>query len=54
LPKDRKARKHMEFRWVALITLWTLLAGPVFDSRLLPRNGQEARSNPTAKASPRN
>lgn len=21
----------MEFRWIALITLWTLLAGPMFD-----------------------
>lgn len=21
----------MEFRWVALIALWTLLAGPLFD-----------------------
>jgi hypothetical protein len=21
----------VEFRWVALITLWTLLVGPVFD-----------------------
>lgn len=21
----------MEFRWIALISLWTLLAGPIFD-----------------------
>jgi hypothetical protein len=29
----------VEFRWVALITLWTMLIGPVFDQppRALPR-----------------
>jgi hypothetical protein len=35
----------MEFRWIAILTLWTLLAGPMFDS---PSNGSkshQARSN---------
>ncbi len=32
----------MEFRWIAILTLWTLLAGPMFDS---PTNGSKARSN---------
>ena len=35
----------MEFRWIALITLWTLLAGPMFDSPLNVAKSQSARSN---------
>jgi len=26
----------MDFRWVALIALWTLLAGPIFAGRPAP------------------
>jgi hypothetical protein len=29
----------MEFRWVALIALWTLLSGPVFDTPSGPAPG---------------
>jgi hypothetical protein len=39
----------MEFRWIAIITLWTLLAGPMFDSPLGTSGSSEVRSNP-AKA----
>ncbi|MBI3408848.1 MAG: hypothetical protein HY040_10865 [Planctomycetes bacterium] len=35
----------MEFRWIAIITLWTLLAGPVFDSPVGMQASQQARSN---------
>ncbi len=38
----------MEFRWIALITLWTLLAGPMFDSPLA--KSHPARSGHTAQA----
>lgn len=36
-------RKHgmMEFRWVVLLTLWTLLIGPIVDF---------TRTSPTAQA----
>ena len=27
----------MEFRWVALIALWTLLSGPIFHTNIGPR-----------------
>jgi len=39
----------MEFRWVAIITLWTLLAGPIFDSPLTPTKSHSPRSNVAAK-----
>ncbi|HWY88314.1 MAG TPA: hypothetical protein VNX28_16500 [Gemmataceae bacterium] len=39
----------MEFRWVALITLWTLLAGPVFDSPLNAYKSQQASSHQAAR-----
>lgn len=32
----------MEFRWIALITLWTLLAGPMFDTPLGVPKGQQS------------
>jgi hypothetical protein len=36
----------MEFRWLSLIALWTLLAGPVFGppARSTPRPGERARA----------
>ena len=45
----------MEFRWVALIALWTLLSGPVFDmphKRPYPsaENSMAARGQPAAPA----
>ena len=40
----------MEFRWIAIIALWTLLAGPMFDSPLGPKS-PEARSHAAAKVS---
>ena len=43
----------MEFRWIAIITLWTLLAGPMFDSSVNASRSQQTRSNQTAKTSPR-
>ena len=39
----------MEFRWIAVITLWTLLVGPMFDSPLNASRSQQARSNQTAR-----
>jgi hypothetical protein len=39
----------MEFRWIALITLWTLLAGPIFDSPLNSSKSHQASSHQTAK-----
>ena len=39
----------MEFRWIAILTLWTLLAGPMFDSPLNASKSQQARSNQAAK-----
>jgi hypothetical protein len=43
----------MEFRWIALITLWTLLAGPIFDSPLSGSKSQQARSQQSAKSAAR-
>lgn len=34
----------MEFRWVALITLWTMVAGPMFDSPSAPARGARVRT----------
>jgi hypothetical protein len=34
----------VEFRWIALITMWTLLAGPMFDS---PSNHNVSQARPT-------
>jgi hypothetical protein len=35
----------MEFRWAALIALWTMLSGPVFGPTLNP-NGTKPKANP--------
>lgn len=40
----------MEFRWIALLTLWTLLAGPMFDSPLGISKSHQAQSHQSAKA----
>lgn len=40
----------MEFRWIAIITLWTLLAGPMFDSSNNASRSHQARSNQAAKS----
>jgi hypothetical protein len=34
----------MEFRWVAFITLWTFLSGPVFGSAPQPRQDHRPRA----------
>jgi hypothetical protein len=54
LPPQARAAKerssHVEFRWVALITLWTLLVGPIFDQP--PRaHTRPARTLATVKVS---
>lgn len=36
----------LEFRWIAAIALWTLLAGPMFDSRL----GSGTESKPPVRS----
>jgi hypothetical protein len=40
----------MEFRWAMIIALWTLLAGPAFDSS--GPSGQQRRQQPSIAASP--
>ena len=40
----------MEFRWAMLIALWTLLAGPAFDSS--GPSGVQRRQQPSISASP--
>jgi len=46
----------VEFRWVALITLWTLLVGPVFDqsprAHTRPARGFAPAKAPAAAVSP--
>jgi hypothetical protein len=37
----------MEFRWVAIITLWTMLAGPVFFKVAMPPAPQASGLSPT-------
>jgi hypothetical protein len=41
----------MEFRWVVLITLWTMLVGPVMDMPLASPKANPSRvpPRPTAK-----
>jgi len=39
----------MEFRWVVIITLWTLLSAPVFDA---PPVAPRAREVPAATPAP--
>jgi hypothetical protein len=36
----------MDFRWVAFITLWTLLSGPIFAA---PTSSASSKSGPTVK-----
>ena len=40
----------MEFRWIAILTLWTLLAGPMFDS---PLNSSKTLTNKAATVNKR-
>jgi hypothetical protein len=46
----------MEFRWVAVIALWTLLIGPVFDPpgrpSWKPPNRTQANSKPVTMPHP--
>jgi hypothetical protein len=44
-----REENHMEFRWVAIITLWTLLAGPIFDSPLASPSPRSQRPGGVAK-----
>jgi hypothetical protein len=41
----------MEFRWIAIITLWTLLAGPIFDAKVhwSKSRQSEVSASPRAK-----
>jgi hypothetical protein len=41
----------IEFRWVAIITLWTMLIGPVCDMPVSTPNATSAKS-PLAKNAP--
>jgi hypothetical protein len=40
----------MDFRWVAAITLWTLLSGPVLSTRSVPASAP--RTKPATAAQP--
>ena len=40
----------MDFRWVALIALWTLLAGPIFAGRPAPPGARQEAKVRTAPA----
>jgi hypothetical protein len=39
---DGREAQAMEFRWIAIITLWTLLSGPVFHAANGPSRAQRA------------
>jgi len=39
----------MEFRWIAVLTLWTMLVGPMVDA---PLGQPKARSQPATKMPP--
>jgi hypothetical protein len=41
----------MDFRWIAVIALWTILSGPVFHSSLGQPRAAHHVSNPTAASS---
>jgi hypothetical protein len=38
----------MQFRWVALIALWTLISGPLFGPPAAPREKASASAKPPA------
>ena len=40
----KEGRYAMEFRWIAVLTLWTMLIGPMLDT---PVGAAKARSQPT-------
>ena len=42
----------MEFRWVALIALWTLLSGPIFSAPSGPSSHSKEGSIAAAPAKP--
>jgi hypothetical protein len=34
----------MEFRWIALLALWTLISGPIFGVRSAPNKAKAAKA----------
>jgi hypothetical protein len=42
----------MDFRWVASITLWTMLSGPVLSTHSLPTSAPRSKPAPLAKPVP--
>jgi len=42
----------MEFRWVALITLWTVLIGPIMGGPQGPRSAAHRKASIAASAKP--
>jgi hypothetical protein len=46
MPADSKRNPIMEFRWLSVIALWTLLSGPIFGppARSTIRSDERART----------
>jgi hypothetical protein len=42
----------MEFRWVALLALWTILSGPIFGAPSGPSHAKERRATVAVKVAP--
>jgi len=44
----------LEFRWIVLLTLWTLLIGPILDFTQSAPTAQAIRSKPAPAVKPKN
>jgi hypothetical protein len=44
----------IEFRWIVLLTLWTLLIGPILDFTQSAPTAQATRSKPAPAVKPKN
>jgi hypothetical protein len=47
---ERTGGEQMEFRWIAVLVLWTILVGPIFNAAVSPKTprAQQASARPAA------
>jgi len=53
-PFAREGATMIEFRWIVLLTLWTLLIGPILDFTQSAPTAQAIRSKPAPAVKPKN
>jgi len=53
-PFARRGATMLEFRWIVLLTLWTLLIGPILDFTQSAPTAQATRSKAARVVKPKN